>query len=168
MILTVEDFKVAPFELILTPIQSTDLGVLIQEVEDEYLPILFGLELYDLFIADLDVSNRPTTARFVKVFEPFNDQTDDLLLRSKGILYMLKALVYFQYVRLLPNIVTAVGIKTTKSNNSVDVTPVKFDLVRRYNDGIEVLKTIQYYMCEVDPSNYPEYKGSEVEFSDVF
>lgn len=170
MILTTADFSTAPFQLTLDPNQEADLLVLIQEVEDEYLPILFGLELYELFIADLalPVVGEPTAARFVKVYNPFNDQTDDILIRSEGIEIMLKSLVYFEYVRKLPVEVTTVGIKKTDSNNSVNVTAVKFDLIRRYNRGIDTLKTLQYYMLDVNPDDYPEFKGTEIDYSDPF
>lgn len=170
MILTTEDFKTAPFELTLDPNQEVDLSVLIQEVEDDYLPILFGLELYNLFIADLalPVEGEPTAARFIKVFEPLNDQTDDILIRSEGIKYMLKSLTYFEYVRLLPLKVVTTGIKKTESNNATNVTAVKFDLIRRYNKGIEILKTLQYYMLDVNPDDYPEFKGVEIKYSDPF
>ena len=52
LILTIDDFETGETKIALDPEQEIDLDEYIDKVEDEYLPKLFGVDLYNLFVAD--------------------------------------------------------------------------------------------------------------------
>jgi len=169
-ILQESDFESGRFELPTNTYQEQSLTDYIDRVEAYYLPRLFGVELYDLFIADLSVGTHQTTSdtRFVKVFENFNDQTDGILTQSKGMKVMLQGLVYYLYIRDRITVVTTDGIQNTASENATPVTGIGHDLNSRYNESIETYKVIQNYMLCVDTDTYPEFEGINERFNHVY
>ena len=166
-ILETSNFDNGRFELPTNSYQEDSLENCIDRVESEYLPRLFGVELYNLFIADLTPSTpqTPQSARFIKLFEPFIDQTDDCYTRSEGMIEMLKGLVYYLYVRDNVTQFTTVGTKKTTSENATNITAHGQDITSRYNEGIQIYKVIQNYMLNVDPNTYPEFKGINERFN---
>ncbi len=166
-ILNDEDFEKGRYRIPLDPEQENDLNDTIQTVEDEILPQLFGVELYNLFIADL-VAGVPQSARFVTIFEPFNDQTNGCITQSQGMKVMLKGYTYYDYVRDTNGAVTTNGTKNTISENSTDMNGIQYDLTSRYNDGVRNYKAIQTYMASIDPDTYPEYDGTPQPFNHIF
>ena len=169
-ILQETDFDNGRFELPTNTFQETSLTDYIDRVEAYYLPRLFGVELYDLFIADLSVGTpqTPSDPRFTQVFNAFNDQTDDCLTQSEGMIVMLKGFVYYLYVRDRVTRVTTDGIKVTTGENADNVTGIGHDLNSRYNEAIETYKVIQNYMLNVDDATYPEFEGVNERFNHVF
>ena len=173
MILTINDFDNGRYQIPTNPKQDADLMACIQYVEDCYLPKLFGVELYELFLADLSlpVEGEPTEPRFVKIFNAFNYQSDDScseFIRSEGIKEMLKGIVYYHYVRDEPTRVTTVGIKRTESDNSMNVTAIWHDITSRFNQSVVTYKAIQYYICHGTEFEYTEYKGIEQKYNHQF
>jgi len=172
-ILTIDDFENGRYSIPVNPTQETDLMDKIVFVENKYLPRLFGVELYDLFIADLvlPVEGEPTAPRFVKVFNAFNYQQEghcEKLVRSEGIKEMLKGFVYYLYTRDVVSRITTVGIKKTKSENSENITAIKHDITGRFNDSVRTFKAIQFYICDNDEFDYPEFKGVNECFNHIF
>ena len=96
-ILQVSDFASGRYKIPVKTNQDAGLTEKIDFVENTYLPRLFGVELYDLFIADLSVGTPqvPSDPRFLQVFDPFKDQTDDCLTQSEGMKVMLQGFVYY-------------------------------------------------------------------------
>ena len=173
MILTINDFDNGRYQIPTNPKQDADLMACIQYVEDFYLPKLFGVELYELFLDDLSlpVAGEPTDPRFIKIFNAFNYQSDEScneLVRSEGIKEMLKGIVYYHYVRDEPTRVTTVGIKRTKSDNSTNVTAIKHDITSRLNQAVVTYKSIQFYICYNTDFEYPEFKGVEQKYNHQF
>tara|TARA_R110000764_G_scaffold89383_2_gene170859 strand:- start:3281 stop:3799 length:519 start_codon:yes stop_codon:yes gene_type:complete len=170
IILSISDFQYGRTKIALNPIQETDLGEYIDAVESEYLPQLFGKELYDLFIADWNapVVGVPTATRFAVVYNPFVYQNDTVLIQSEGIKEMLKDMVYYLFVRDMPTRVTTVGLERVLGENSEYVSAITHDVTSRYNQGIETFDTIQYYMRVFDKINYPEYKGITLNFASIY
>jgi len=168
MILNVSDFEFGRTKIALNPLQEIDLGKYIDSVESEYLPKLFGKELYDLFVADWDsVTGVPTSARFTVVYDSFIEQNESVLIQSEGIKEMLKDIVYYLFVRDLPTRVTTVGIEIVLGENSDYVSAIKHDVTSRYNKGVDTFQTIQYYMKTYDKVTYPEYKGVKLNFANI-
>lgn len=168
-ILQVTDFANGRYKIPVKTTQDTGLIAMIATVENEYLPKLFGVELYDLFIADLSgTPSIPGSARFLQVFNAFNDQTDDFLTQSEGMKVMLEGLVYYLYVRDRVTRVTTDGVKVTVGENSENVTAVGEDINSQYNDAIHNYKVIQNYMLNVDPDTYPEFAGIDEQFNHPF
>ena len=166
-ILTLTDFDNGKFSIATNPEQSIDLQSQIDFVERTYLVELFGVELYDLFI--LDLVNPSLTPRFQFIFDAFNYQSSEkpLLVHSEGLKQMLKAFVYFLYVRDTTTSQTTVGIKRTKSDNSENVSAIHHGITLKYNDGIKNYDAIQYYMID-NEDVYPEFLGIHKCFSHPF
>jgi len=167
-ILKVDDFGTGKYYIPVNPKQETNLQTYIDEVESTQLVQLFGVELYDLFIADLDANDVPQTARFTKIFDPFKDQTDDCLTISDGMKEMLKGFVYYNYLRDLVRRATTTGLTEVFPENAKSVSGVWFDLNRRYNEAVETYKVIQNYMVNVDEANYTEYEGINLDYNHNF
>jgi hypothetical protein len=168
-ILQVSDFASGRYKIPVKTNQDAGLTEKIDFVENTYLPRLFGVELYDLFIADLaGVPGVPVSARFLQVFNPFNDQTNDCLTQSEGMKVMLEGLVYYLYIRDRVTRVTTDGVKVTTGENSDNVTAIGHDITSRYNEAIQNYQTIQNYMLNVDPDTYPEFEGVLERFNHIF
>jgi len=168
-ILQETDFNNGRFELPTNTFQQNSLDDYIGRVESEYLPRIFGVELYDLFIADLaGTPSVPTSARFLKIFNAFNDQTDDCFTQSEGLKVMLQGLVYYYYLRDRVSRVTTDGLKVTKGENSDNVSAIGHNLTSRYNESIMNYKVIQNYMFTVDAVNYPEFKGIKKQYNHTY
>lgn len=166
-ILTLTDFENGKFSIATNTTQEIDLQDKIDLVERTYLVELLGVELYDLFI--LDLANPSLTPRFQFIFDAFNYQSSEkpLLVHSEGLKQMLKAFVYFLYVRDTTTRQTTVGIKRTKSDNSENVSGIKHGLINRYNEGVSDYDSIQYYMID-NEDVYPEFLGMHKCFSHPF
>ena len=169
-ILEESDFDSGRFELPTNTFQEESLDDYIEKAEKKYLPQLFGVELYDLFIADLSVGTPqvPSDPRFLKVFDAFIDQTNDCLTQSEGMKAMLKGFVYYLYIRDRISRVTTDGVKVTTGENSDNVSGIAHDLTSRYNESINIYKVIQNYMLNVDPDTYPEFLGVNQRFNHIF
>lgn len=168
-ILTTSDFT-GRYSIPLNPTKTADLTVMISYVQDLYLPKLFGVALYDLFILDLalPVVGDPTAARFVKIFNTFNHQENLEVYSSEGIKEMLKGLTYFHYIRDISRQPTTVGIKQTESANSKNVSALAAGITSRFNQAVNTFQVIQLYMFDFDSANYPEYEGNHQDFSYPF
>jgi len=166
MILNINDFEYGRTKIALNPVQEIDLGRYIDSVESEYLPRLFGKELYDLFVADWDsVTGVPISARFLEVYNSFLFQNTYVLIQSEGIKEMLKDIVYYLFVRDLVSRVSTVGLELVLGENTQSVSAIQHDITSRYNQGIDTFQTIQYYMSIFNKTDFPEYKGVKQSFA---
>jgi hypothetical protein len=165
-ILDNDDFENGPFTIPLNGEEEIDLPIIIEEVEREYLSCLFGKDLYILFKADVDANaGVPVIPRFVKVFNEFLEQPNSILYDSKGIKEMLKAFVYYEYIKSLPTRATTIGIKRTQGENSENVSAIAHDITIKYNRAITTYCTIQWWMGDEDSENYEEYEGIPKKFN---
>ena len=160
-ILTTDDFKNGRYIIPVVGQQKTDLELYIDRIEFEYLPKLFGKDLYDLFLADLllPTAGEPTDPRFEKVFYPFIAQPDATLYESWGIKEMLKGFIYYHFIADDTSRVTTIGIKISIGENSNNVSAIHHDILCRFNDSVATMCSIQWWMSIEDKENYPEYKG---------
>ncbi len=154
------DFDAGRFKMPTNTFQEADLQSYIDKYHRHYLIRLFGIVLYDLFIADLDVNGVPQTQRFTDVYVAFTTQTNGEFCDSEGMVEMIKAFIYFHYQRDMVVKATTVGPKRTKSENSVNLDNVSSDLTTRYNEGVNSFDCIQKKMKD-DSTTYPEYDGVE-------
>ena len=172
LILKTDDFEYGRFKIPLDPTSEVnDFPQYLDRVEAEYLPQLFGVELYDLFVIDWNTApvGEPTDPRFIFIYNAFDYQDDTHgLLQSEGIKEMLQGFVYFLYVRDNITRITTEGLKETTGSNSINVSGTRHDLVSRWNEAVENWKIIQYYMDQVDPDLYPEFKGIEQRYNHTF
>lgn len=143
--------------------QTDDVQDYIDEQEVFYLKKLLGLELYNLFIADLDPSGVPQSARFLSIFNEFELDTDCNECESRGMVQMLKGLVYFHVVRDQPVQQSTTGISKKKSENSESVSTNSLDLFTRYNNSVDDFKCIRQRIID-NEDTYPEYNGKELDY----
>jgi hypothetical protein len=158
-IITTDDFGDGRYIIAKSPDQVADLQIYIDYVENYYLKRMFGVDLEALFQADL-VAGVPQTARFIAVFDSFDHQeTNSVIYSSEGIKEMLKGLTYFYFLRDLNKKVAATGTVIAKSANSDNISANWVSAQSRYNESVETLRVIQYYMDQIQSADYPEYDG---------
>lgn len=173
LIIQTTDFKDNEFALA-TDLTTTKplLQATIDTYEKEYIWYLLGKTLGDLFIADI-AAGVPTTARFIKIFDPLQEQDDNDTLRiSRGIKKILLAAVYYHFIVnnqtehsqsgiTVPNLDT---VKKVGFSNAVRAAELKF------NELLDSVETIQWFCDEEDSATYPEYNGQiiDVKSSSIF
>ena len=136
-----------------------DLQIVIDKIEVDVLRRLFGIELYDLFIADLTVPfpRIPQAARFIVVFnEIYLD--DPIPFISEGILEMLKWFIWAEFVREQPFQNTTVGTVRNEAENAKIVTGSEYGWEVKYNKAVHSYINIQRFMLD-DATLYPEFNG---------
>lgn len=146
---------------------KVELEAYIEKYEAIYLQDLFGCELYDLFVADLNNSEPqlPQDVRFTALLDPkcIQDECGDIY-RSEGLLNMLKGFIFYQYVLDQKFRNTMVGTVVNETAFAREVNIAKFTIEDRYNLAIESYKAIQLYMTN-DVVSYPEFKGIKKKMS---
>lgn len=168
-ILQIADFEEGIYTIPLAANQEAILQEYLNDIECEYLPRLFGVDLSDLFIADL-VGGVPQTQRFIDVFDKFQVQPEDCFIgdeiyQSLGIKELLKRIVYFFYIRGSFVRLTNNGPKITVSENSENPNPLFNEMFTRWNEAVDYWIAIQYRMSTEDPNTYPEYKGVREQYA---
>jgi hypothetical protein len=146
MIVNISDFT-GKYQLSTGMYDVTKLQDYIDKYEKRYLIELFGANLYDEFISDLDTNNIPQSPNFIKVFNPFYENlTFRQLIISEGIKEMLKGFIYFEYSKDLINQMTPYGNVRPISENSEPVSTLYSMIYARYNEAIKSYKAIQMYI----------------------
>lgn len=165
-----------------------DLQAFIDEYEQSYLVRLFGVELFSLFMADLDVNNVPQTPRFVKIYNKFFEQVENSqvifypvyaswnrnwepcipgnrIIESYGIIDMLTGFIYFDYNRQNDTQAMPSGNRTPEQDASKETGQAirTSKLTTPYNRAIQSYQAIQEYMSVIKKEDYPEYKGVAME-----
>lgn len=156
MILSIGDFT-GKYQLSTGMYDQAKLQDYINRYEPRYLKELFGVSLYNDFIADLN-NNVPQSPNFLIVF---NQLSEDLgynfyyfngiyegvnQIDSEGIKEMLKGFIYFEYSKDLVNQMTPYGNVKPKSENS-DVANTLFSMIyTRYNEAIRSYNSIRNYI----------------------
>lgn len=149
----------------------------LDEKEPEYLTDLLGCELYDLFVSDLDIDNKPQTQRFIDIYNAICDDLEGVCFiaidwyedylncycsnrqnRSKGIISMLKGFMYFEYVRDQQVVNSSVGPNKSVGVASELVNNSSTSINKNYNKSIVDYWNIQYFI-KINPDIYPEFNG---------
>lgn len=141
---------------------SAELLNYINDLEPTILRKLLGVELYDLFIADLDANNQPQSQRFIDIFNPFSYDYNSTIIESKGIKEMLKGFIYYEYVRDSDYFNVISGNVKNSFGNSEKARGVEYGLNERYNKALLTFCNIQEFINQND-SVYPEFNGQMLE-----
>lgn len=143
----------------------SDLSDYIIKYEKKYLLMLFGAELYDLFIADLTVTTPqvPQTQRFIDIFNEFQTTDNGCLVYSEGIKKMLIQFVYFHITRDIPNAKTTQGTVRMANENSTNNPYNGFNLVESFNEAVANSRAIQWYICD-NKEDYPEEESQLIDY----
>ena len=143
----------------------------VDKYEEIYLQDLLGIDLYNLFIADL-VLGVPQTQIYIDIYQKFAYDNLTLtsysyyeyyhkykgIVRSLGMVEMLVALIYSQYLKdqKYPN--TIQGNIQSMAENGEQVSFNQMGWYIRQNEGLDSYNAIQQYICD-NSENYPEYNG---------
>lgn len=155
----VTDFLQGEF-LISLQDQTADLQAVIDRSEEEILQDLLGKEMHDLFIADLDTvpfPQVPQAPRFTAIFDKFH-QDDPFYLRSEGMIRMLQAMIYFEWVKQTGMQQSPVGVIQNEFENGINLSAVAAGLEMTHNRGIRTFLSILDFII-LDQTTYPEYSG---------
>jgi hypothetical protein len=129
----------------------------IDRYEPRYLKELLGVELYNLFIADLN-GGILQSPNYVKIYEPLSEDyalylyswqtynTVHTIIDSEGIKEMLKGFIYFEYLKDQWNQATPYGMVTQKAENSEVSNNVVSMMYTRYNEAVRTFLAIQEYI----------------------
>lgn len=151
-----DDF-VGVFELAQGTYIDADIDAYIDQREKDILVNLLGVELFDLFEADL-VSQVPATPIYETIYNSFYIDDDSCVRSSDGMKKMLLGLIYFYYVRDDSSVNTAMGNRVNNAENSRESNSSERGLVQRYNKAVDTYQSIQWYICDNDDV-YPTYNG---------
>lgn len=162
-ILTIADFSSGIYEIPVSTYTENDLQSYIDRYEKKYLAELLGIELYDLFIADL-VAGVPTSPIYEKIFNPILEVVNGCDIHSEGMKVALKGLVYFHYVRDNITRITLAGAKRTTSDNSENIQALSANMGLRWNESVESYKAIQRYIYE-NLTDYPTFNGIKIQYT---
>jgi len=156
--ITYSDFGKGKFELHHGMYEQAKIQAYIDKYERQYLVKLLGVELFNLFVADL-VSGVPQTAIYTKIYEAFEyDNVNCNIYISEGIIDMIKGFVYYQYLKDLTNNVAVSGNVRPMGENSENVSTLNSMIYTRYNDSVRTYKAIQHYICDYS-TDYLTYNG---------
>jgi hypothetical protein len=124
------------------------LQAYIDKYEGRYLRQLFGVDLYNSFMSDIDQqTNEPKSPNFSYIFNPFaEDVTLYSMLDSDGILEMLKGFIFFEYAKDLLNQMTPFGNVRQRSENSTAILALQSQSYNRYNEAIRTFRAIRDYI----------------------
>ncbi len=159
--ITYEDFKKGKYELHAGMYEQPKINAYIDKYEKRYLIKLLGVELYNLFVADL-VANVPQDAKYLKLYNPFEyDNFNCYIVISEGMVEMIKGFVYFLYLKDQTNQVAVSGNVQPIGENSLNVSTLNSMIYTRYNESVTTYKAIQRYICD-NSSDYLKYNGEKI------
>ena len=94
-----EDFNFGKYQINDADVTRQNLKEYVKQNEKKLIYELLGIELGDLFIADLDADKKPQTQRFIKIFEPLAFNFGHKLIMSDGIKELLQGFVFSEFVK---------------------------------------------------------------------
>lgn len=131
----------------------------IAEYEEQILIDLLGLELFELFKADVDgVTKKPVTPIYLTLYDRLNFEYCNHLLTSFGLKNILLSIIYFYYVR--DNTVKQTVNGSVNIQTEVSQPADKTYLLLRYNEAVTAYSVIQRYCLENKDDVYPTFKGT--------
>lgn len=136
-----------------------ELTLAIAEYEKPLLYELLGVELYDLFVSDLDVNGVPQTPIYQTIYNAFVKEIDEKMVTSQGMKEMLVQWVFFFFVREQPQNNSVQGNVESQGTINKASKMSYSTLVLKYNKCITNFKAIQTYIKSVKDADYPTYKG---------
>lgn len=146
MIVDIADF-VGKYELHTGMYDQAKLQDYIDIYEKRYLIELFGAELYNDFIADLNNQNVPKSPNFLFVFNPFYENVMlHTIIQSEGIKQMLKGFIYFEYLKDTTNQMTPNGVVIPSNENSTTASTLYTMMYARYNEAMRSFRAIQTHI----------------------
>lgn len=161
MIVVNSDF-IGRYELALDKFNVDKIDYYIDKYEKKYLIQLLGVDLYNLFIDDLDVNNEPVTSKYITIYEALNYDNNGSIITSDGIKEMLLGFIFYHYTNDNTQLQTPIGTTSAKAENS-NVLGANYNNITRFNDCVASFRSIQQYI-EDNISDYAAYNGQYLPF----
>jgi hypothetical protein len=160
-------------------VNTPDLQAVILQWEQYYLYQLltnntpqYPLGLADLFVNECNAnpivgggSGTPTSTRFTKIFNRFNEMDGDRMYSSKGMIDVFKSLIAYHYVTEI--MASYVGTGAVTSGNSsgsktLEISNAYRWAESRFNDALESVRSIKWWLYMGNGNGggavqYPEY-----------
>lgn len=156
MYLEPEDFK-GYYNISLNTFDSVELQTYIDRLEPIILETLLGVELYALFVADLDANVVPQSQIYLDIYNKFSFDNNGII-RSNGMLEMMKGFIYYDYMRDSSFVSTVSGKIKNRYSNSEQARFIEYGLQERYNLAVSTAEAIQWYIYD-NSDIYPTYNG---------
>ena len=159
ILLTTADFAGYNY-LNTTTATLTRLQAYIDRYEKQYICELLGVELGELFIADL--ANASQDVRFVAIQDAFYEQTTGgTIYISKGMVDFLLCAVAYHYIKDTQYSHTTSGVAKmlTEAQKDQSGENAYRYAERRFNESLDTVDAIQWFCKTEAATDYPEYKG---------
>lgn len=133
------------------------LQLIIDSQENEYLTNLMGIDLRDLFIADL-VGGVPTDLDYLSFYNPYEELFCDKMYRSKGLKETLLGLVFYDYISRdnYQHSLTGVIVNANENSTVLDANEVVRFAESRRNGIVESYNMIGRKICELELYSYSD------------
>lgn len=171
-IVTIDDY-IGEFQLQIDNQTTARFNAIRDNHTNDYIYQLLGAELGALYIADLDANGVPSEARFLALYNAFQEDLSNGfyfwdsyysgMVQSKGMKFFIKGIIWWYFARANNVRISLAGNKSSVSQNSSPNADGLF-LARIYNEAIETGKAIQWYIYQ-NSSTYPEYNGQRLEYN---
>ncbi len=150
------------------PSVQNRVNAYIQQYEAEFMVKLFGLEFYNLFVAEL------ATARMQSLLIGVTYTYSGNTYRWNGLQYVIGSgntavkqspianYVYWHYLQDTAEVTIGIGTGVTTGENVTRTSPIRLQ-VKAWNDMIDMIISLRDYITR-NPTQYPEYKSSQVEW----
>lgn len=157
--ITYADFGKGKYELHTGMYEQDKINAYIDKYERQYLVKLLGVDLFNLFVADL-LSGVPQDPIYQAIYNPFEYDYSQggCIVFSEGMVEMIKGFIYFQYLKDQTNQVAVSGNVRPLGENSENVSTLNSMIYTRYNESIKTFRAIRTYICD-NLSDYLEYNG---------
>lgn len=165
-IVTIDDY-IGEFQLQFDNQTTARFNAIRDNHTNDYIYLLLGAELGGLYLADLDADGVPSEARFLALYNAFQEDLSNGyysgMVQSKGMKFFIKGIIWWYFARANNVRISLAGNKSSTSQNSSPNADGLF-LARIYNEAIETGKAIQWYISQ-NSSTYPEYNGQRLEYN---
>lgn len=176
--LTTADFASGKYKIAQDNFSTASLQSYIDKFEKVYLQSLLGVDLYDLYIAAVDGNGgvNPPAGIYLDIHQPFAADnrnpicsSDEIaayyhgsIVRSEGILEMLKGFIYFEFVRDQPVKNTISGEVENNVEQGKVLNSVQSGLREKFNAAVMTHIAIQWKIGQ-SSSSYPLFNGQEAD-----
>jgi len=154
----------------------------IKRYEKKYINQLLGVDLANLFIADL-VDQVPVDPIYLAIYNPIekdltNDENSQIFysslcncsnkqIETDGMKSLLMGLVFFQYMRDQPFSRENTGVSRKIAENSENSSFYQWGIAEHYNESVKDYQETQYYILLEQSENdtYEEFNGVKKGFT---
>jgi len=154
------------YEIAQNTYNTAVLQSFIETYEEKYLIELLGVDLFNLFKADV-TNYAPQTAPYTTIFNSIRQDWNGCILESSGIKNMMLGFIYFEFCRSNPVKNTISGFSTNNVENSAIPDFSNTQIYTVYNLSIKNYRVIQQYILN-NSSTFPLFNGQMKSYNSVF